>query len=270
MTLKTLSFLAFLFLLIPAWGYGQSSWPPPLILTSAPTGSCANGVQAVDIIAKTFYYCAGNVWNLTAGGGGSGTVNSGTANQLAYYATTGTAVSGDSLLTDNGAILKYTGTGGLQVGNPGTFTMTYGANASMTGNVSFLGPASQPASGILSLDASGNWTTVKRNWSCQTGLGDGLNAITSGTYLQTFCYNDTGSTVTITGIRCFADAGTPTLNATDDLSNGLLTGAVTCTTSFAAGTQSATTTIANNGYIKFTFVAGGTAKQTTWEVKGTY
>ena len=34
-----------------------------------------------------------------ASGGGSGTVNSGTATQLAYYSSTGTAVSGNSLLT---------------------------------------------------------------------------------------------------------------------------------------------------------------------------
>src|SRR5208337_433696 len=37
---------------------------------------------------------ATNTWTAFGGGGGSGTVNSGTANQLAYYAATGTAVSG--------------------------------------------------------------------------------------------------------------------------------------------------------------------------------
>lgn len=109
-----------------------------------------------------------------------------------------------------------------------------------------------------------------RYWSCQTGMGDGVNAMTSATYLQTFCYNDTGSTITISGIKCYADAGTPTLSATNGAGTALLTGAITCTTSFAAGTQSGTTTIASGDFIKFSFAAGGTAKQTTWVVTGSY
>ena len=109
-----------------------------------------------------------------------------------------------------------------------------------------------------------------RKWSCQTGLGDGLNAISSGTYLQSYCYNDTGSTLTISGIRGYTDAGTVTLNATNGAGTALLTGAITCSTSFAAGTQGATTTLASGDFIKFTFVADGTAKQTTWVVTGSY
>lgn len=105
---------------------------------------------------------------------------------------------------------------------------------------------------------------------CEPGLGDGLNAIAAGTYLQSTCYNDSGVTWTITGIRCFTDnSGTSTLNATNGSSVGLLTGAITCTNAFAAGTQSATTTIANGDYVKFTFVADGTSKQTTWVVSFT-
>ena len=102
------------------------------------------------------------------------------------------------------------------------------------------------------------------------GLGDGLNAIPAGTYLQTTCLNDTGSTITITGIKCFSDTGTPTLNVTNSSGTALLTGAVTCSSSYASGTQSATTTLANGDYAKFTFVAGGTTKQTDWQISGTY
>lgn len=105
---------------------------------------------------------------------------------------------------------------------------------------------------------------------CETGLGDGLNAMAAGTYLQTMCYNDSGVTWTITGIKCFTDNnGTSTLNATDSSASGLLTGAITCTNSFASGTQSGTTTISNGGYVKFTFVGDGTSKQTTWVVSFT-
>jgi hypothetical protein len=48
-------------------------------------------------------------------------VNSGTATQLAMYAANGTAVSGDSGLTDNGTTLTYTGSGGISAA-VGTFS----------------------------------------------------------------------------------------------------------------------------------------------------
>jgi hypothetical protein len=47
----------------------------------------------------------------TAGGGsGSGTVNTGTTGQIGVYPGSGTTIGPDSLLTDNGATLTYTGT----------------------------------------------------------------------------------------------------------------------------------------------------------------
>ena len=103
------------------------------------------------------------------------------------------------------------------------------------------------------------------------GFGDGLNAIPAGTYLQTTCRNDTGVTVTITGLKCFTDNnGTSTLNASGNTLGALLTGAVTCTNSYASGTQSANVALTSGDYIKFTFVADGTSKQTDFVVSGTY
>ncbi len=113
--------------------------------------------------------------------------------------------------------------------------------------------------------------TQYKTWSCQPGIGDGLNAITAGTYLQSTCKNTTGVTVTLTGLSCFTDnSGTSTMNAAGNTLGALLTGAVTCTSSFAAGTQSANVALTNGDYIKFTFVADGTSKQSTWVVTGTY
>jgi hypothetical protein len=113
--------------------------------------------------------------------------------------------------------------------------------------------------------------TKTRQWSCQPGLGDGLNAVTAGTYLESTCYNTTGVTITLTGLSCFTDnSGSSTMNASGNTLGALLTGAVTCTSSFAAGTQSANVALTSGDYIKFTFVADGTSKQTTWVVKGTY
>jgi hypothetical protein len=129
------------------------------------------------------------------------------------------------------------------------------------------------STGAISINANGitasQLATQYAILRCYPGLGDGLNAISAGTYLQTNCYNNSGVTWTITRIGCFTDnSGTSTLNATNGAATALLTGAVTCTTAAggAAGTQSATTTIANGDVIKFTFVADGTSKQTGWFV----
>ena len=119
------------------------------------------------------------------------------------------------------------------------------------------GPTGPAASGIF---------------SCQPGLGDGLNAITAGTYLQSGCFNQFGVTYTITSIKCYTDNnGTSTLNVTNGAGTALLTGAITCTNTIpgAAGTQGATTTIVNGDGAKFSFVADGTTKQATWSLTGT-
>ena len=108
-------------------------------------------------------------------------------------------------------------------------------------------------------------------WTCETGLGDGYNAMAAQSYLQSMCKNTTGVTITLTGVQCYIDGGTTsTLNASGNTLGALLTGAITCSTSFAAGTQSANVALTNGDYIKFTFAADGTAKQTTWVVTGTY
>ncbi len=106
-------------------------------------------------------------------------------------------------------------------------------------------------------------------WECQAGLGDGLNTITSGTYSQHFCRNNTGGTVTVTGIQCFSDnSGSSTLDVKNSSAVSLLTGAITCTGSYASGTQSATVTIASGSGLVFTFVADGTTKETSWVIVG--
>lgn len=106
---------------------------------------------------------------------------------------------------------------------------------------------------------------------CGPGLGDGVNAIAAATYPILGCVNNSGKTWTVTGIRCFTDnAGSSTLDVKNNAGTSLLTGAVTCnatkTSGGAAGTQSATTTIASTDGLNFTFVADGTSKTTTWTV----
>jgi hypothetical protein len=106
--------------------------------------------------------------------------------------------------------------------------------------------------------------------SCQPGLGDGLNAVPAGTYLTTTCRNETGQTWTLTSIKCVADSGSSTCNVTNGSGTSLLTSAITGTSTYAIGTQSATTTINPNDYLKITFVADGSSKQIGIDVSGTY
>lgn len=68
------------------------------------------------------------------GGGGSGTVNSGTGSQIAMYSANGTAVSGDSTLTDNGTTLSYAGAGGISASSGNlSGNLTLGGQLLLTG-----------------------------------------------------------------------------------------------------------------------------------------
>src|SRR5581483_4013392 len=78
---------------------------------------------------------SGTGWDCGSGGSGSGTVTSGTASQVAMYASDGTAVSGDSALTDDGTTLSYGGTGGISAA-----TASFSGNVTVNGRLQVAGP----------------------------------------------------------------------------------------------------------------------------------
>lgn len=98
----------------------------------------------------------------------SGTVNSGTANQLAYYATTGTAVSGlatansAALVTNSSGVPAWSGTmtnGQLIIGStsatPTAATLTQGTGITITNGAGSITVASTGVGSLVWNDVSG-------------------------------------------------------------------------------------------------------------------
>lgn len=111
------------------------------------TGPQCLHVSATGVVSGTGADC-GN-----GGGSGSGTVNSGSASQVALYAADGTTVSGDSSLTDDGTTLIYAGTGGISAA-----TAAFSGNVTVNGQLMVAGPwlvSSVPPSSAMTAAASG-------------------------------------------------------------------------------------------------------------------
>jgi hypothetical protein len=172
----------------------------------------------------------------------TGTLSAQTDLQTALNAKvpTTTTVCGHALSTNVSCTASDVG-----LGNVTNDTQTKAAivpNTVPTSGQMHVGNAGGTAFGVVSMSGDGTLANTGKmtlgtkfhTWNaCNSGgLGDGLNAMGAGTYLQTNCYNTTGVTVILTGFFCL--------------------------------------TLANGDFIKFTFVADGTSKQTSWVVTGTY
>lgn len=125
-----------------------------------------------------------------AGGGGSGTVNAGTANQLAKYPASAAAVSGDSVFTDDGTTATYTGTGGL------LSTTSGGLKAGANGG----------AAGVLSLSGS---TSGAATMTAPAVAGTVSNAVISSNALQVGVAGTAGGVLALGG----SASGTATFTA---------------------------------------------------------
>ena len=110
----------------------------------------------------------------TGGGGGSGTVSSGTANQLAYYASNGTTVGG--LATANSGILATNGSG-----VPSIVTALPAANfPALTGDITTVaGALATTYAGTVPVNKGGTGdTTLTANMPL---IGNGTSAVGLGT-----------------------------------------------------------------------------------------
>jgi hypothetical protein len=234
-------------------GIGSITWAIPAWLTASPSSISASGTQ-------TFSPTTAQTSHQVIGTCGSATTFGPCALVAADLPTVTTATNLAAATQYCAPYQSAAGTTGCFV--PGTTNLHTYVYAWQT-NGSLVAPSGVDITALM----VGN-----RPWlGCQPGRGDGLNAVPAGTYLTSTCKNTTGVSVTITGVQCFSDNnGGSTLNVVGNTLGGLLTGAVTCTNAFAAGTQSANVTLTNNDYLKFTWVADGITKQSTWVVTGTY
>lgn len=264
---------------------------PPDLIVGAGSGITFN-LAATPVAACSFIVQnSSNSGTLTINGNGN-TID-GVASNVVLPANTGIGASSVTIWT-NGAGNYSTSGNNTNAGNlsAGTVAAARGGAGTVTGalKANGSGTVSQAACADLSNGAGGcsmsitaggalsgtlpspSLVTKYQTFLCEPGLGDGSNAMTQATYLQSGCFNEFGATFTITGVWCYTDnAGTSTLNITNGAGTALLTGTIACGNTFpgAAGTQSGTITIANGDGIKFTFAADGISKQTTWMIAGT-
>jgi len=243
----------------------SSSAAPSYTTMGSIFGSCSGAANALTFNSTTNAFGCNTI-------GGGGTVNSGTATQMAYYASTGTAVSGDAALTDSGTLLTYTGSGGAIL-NP--------TGSSITAFV--------PSNTLLAIANSGASTRLSEISFGGTPFISGVavggtvgspTAVTSGTQLggiNSFAYNGTGLNGPIASFRTYANQTQTTSNGGSyaDIAttpNGSLTAAevvrfendagVTVPSTVTGGDKGAGTINAGGLYVNGVAVATGTGANT--------
>jgi len=155
-------------------GTGQTTYATGDILYASATNTLSKLTAGTNGYVLTL---SGGVPTWAAsGGGGSGTVNSGTAGQLTYYASTGTAVSGNANATiSNGALTlgvstSVAGSIGLSGATSGKVTLQTAAAA---GTWSMTLPTTAGTNGyVLSTDGTG-----VTSWIATSGGGGTVTSV---------------------------------------------------------------------------------------------
>jgi hypothetical protein len=184
-------------------GTGQTTYATGDILYASATNTLSKLTAGTNGYVLTL---SGGVPTWAAsGGGGSGTVNSGTAGQLTYYASTGTAVSGNANATiSNGALTlgvstSVAGSIGLSGATSGKVTLQTAAAA---GTWSMTLPTTAGTNGyVLSTDGTG-----VTSWIATSGGGGTVTSVA-----QSFTgglISVSGSPITGSGTLALTVAGT--------------------------------------------------------------
>lgn len=153
--------------------------PPSMTTTqknaiSTPT----NGLVVYDSSLAQLFLRSGGAWTPLSTGGGSGTVSSGTANQLTYYAGTGTTVSGLTAITASRALASDTN--GLPVASATLATelaFVSGVTSAIQTQLNLLAPKASPSFTGQILSANG--TNVNPTYSFTSDTGTGMYRVAS-------------------------------------------------------------------------------------------
>jgi hypothetical protein len=195
-----------------------------------------------------------------------------------------TAVAGTDYLSPSTGVTSVNGsTGAVTVvtsvnGSTGAVTTV---TAPTSGMVKSSGSALQTAvAGTDYMSPSTSVTTtqlpaVAKGKTCEIhiwGSGSG-GALQVSDYEPISCFNDASTAMTITRVRCYADQGSTTTitpQITGSSSTSILTGALTCSNTFASGTLNGTPTLPSSGTIDLNITNPGLATFIRVIITGTF
>lgn len=224
--------------------------------SSLPKASTTN-LGAVRVDGSSITIDANGIISSTGGGGGSGsgTVNTGTAGQLTYYASSTTAVSPLTSLTWN------SGTSTLALSGTFSATTLSGslAASNLTGTIAAarLPTATTSTAGAVIVD--GTSITITNGVISSTGSGSGsVTSVSAGTGL-------TGGPITSSGTLSIDTSVVATLTGTQTLTNKTLNSPVvtgTITANGGVGTNGQVLTSTGSGIQWTTPSSGGSGSYT--------
>lgn len=244
----------------------QVSNPSIIPVTVAPSGSCTPGLPNQQVVTTGIQYsCQNGTWAAFSAGG-SGTVNSGTANQIGYYAGAGTAISGNSALIKTTADSLFLSD--ALPSSPGTNNIVHGiqsgANIFHSGSTWFGGNNT-----LMGMQAGKSLTSAADNTlfgyqagqSLQGGFSTGCTALAS---------SEEDGIVTAFGENAAVALNTPTSGACEISSDffgqkaaaGLGTSYNDTFVGTHSGTNGAGVSASTSSVVVGAWAAGGTASTT--------